>query len=258
MTIINKGDKMKKIFLITSLIITLFFASSSLNAQNFSYGIARTTNHERPNPGRYIENILEETNSIYIGKDTQDVYLTFDCGYENGYTAKILDVLKEKNIKACFFITGHYLTSATSLVKRMSDEGHIVGNHLYNHKNMAKSNNNQIKKEIESLEKKYEELIGTSMDKYIRPPEGNASKESIEYTNSLGYKTVFWSLAYIDWYKDKVNGMEYSYNNVISRIHNGAIILMHTVSPDNASALGSIIDKLIADGYNCCSIDTIV
>lgn len=248
---------MKKILFILSIVFIAFASANTISAKDFSYGIPRAKDNKRPSPGAYIEGVLSENNSFYIGKDDKSVYLTFDCGYENGYTEKILDVLKETDTPGCFFITGHYLTSATTLVKRMNDDGHIIGNHSYNHKNFAKISNSMIKEEIESLERKYEELVGTNMSHYFRPPEGCASDNSLKYINSIGYKTMFWSLAYVDWYKDKVNGKEYSYNNVMSRIHNGAIVLMHTVSPDNANALKDIIVDLKKDGYTFKTLDQI-
>ncbi len=246
---------MKKFMFILSIVFLAFISANTIFAKDFSYGIARARDNMRPNPGAYIEKVLKENNGVYIGEDEKVVYLTFDCGYENGHTAEILDALRDTNTLGCFFITGHYLTSATDLVKRMHDEGHIIGNHSYYHKNFAKIGNSMIKEEITSLEKKYEELIGAKMSSYVRPPEGNASESSLKYINEIGYKTVFWSLAYVDWHKDKVNGKDYSYNNVMSRMHNGAIILMHTVSPDNSSALKDIILDLKEQGYTFKTLD---
>lgn len=248
---------MKK-YLMIFIIIGILVLGGNVNAKEYGYGIPKSQNNERPYPGKELEDVITKNNGIYIGPDTKEIYLSFDCGYENGYTNMILDTLKETNTKAIFFITGHYLTSATDIVKRMINEGHIVGNHSYNHKNFAKISQNEIKEELERLEKKYKELTGKDLSKYVRPPEGVISDSSAQYISSLGYKNIFWSLAYVDWHKDKSYGKEYSINNVMSRIHNGAIILMHTVSKDNALGLKDIIEKCENKGYIFSSIAKVI
>lgn len=240
---------MKKIGVIFLTIILFICITPLIFASSFEYGIPKGKNHNRPNPGNMITNILEDTNSYYIGEDKKEIYLTFDCGYENGHTAKILDTLKVTNTKASFFITGHYLDSALDLVKRMNDEGHVVGNHTIHHYSFNKIDNNKIIEEVEGLEKKYKERIGSDMSKFVRPPKGHASRETLEMLDKMGYTNVFWSLAYVDWYKDRVKGKAYAYNNIVDKIHNGAIVLLHNVSKDNADALYDIINKLKSDGY---------
>lgn len=247
---------MKKVLFI---LLSLFFIFSASNAYayDFSYGIKKEENHERPYPGNKIAEAITNNGGYYIGPDNKNIYLTFDCGYENGYTIEILDILKETDTKALFFITGHYLESSLNLVKRMISDGHIVGNHTYTHLDFNKNSKEKVLSDIKRLETRYNELLGYKMSYYLRPPEGKASDTMLSFLNKEGYTSVFWSLAYVDWYKDKFNGNKYSYNNVINRIHNGAIILMHTVSKDNCSDLKDIIIELKKEGYIFETLDNI-
>lgn len=232
--------------IITFLIIFLVFISAK-SVDAYGFGLKKNTNHTQPDIGIY-KAIIEKNNGLYVGsKDSKDIYLTFDCGYENGYTKNILDVLKEKNVKATFFITGHYLKSATDLVKRMIDEGHVVANHSYHHKNITKITDEEIKKEIVDLEVEYKRLTGNEMTKFYRPPAGNFDDHSLSVVNKLGYKTMFWSVAYPDWLQS--NDVTRVVNEVTKNIHNGAIILLHAVSNANSEALRVIIDKLQNQGY---------
>ena len=216
------------------------------------YGVGKNKTGERPNVS--IKTI-EENNGYTIGSDDKRIYLTFDCGYENGYTLKILDVLKETDTKACFFITGHYLNSSYDIVKRMITDGHTIGNHTYSHKSFNVSSNEEILNDIKMLEDLYKEKTGLTMSKYIRPPKGEYTEKSQKLLADNGYSSIFWSLAYVDWYKDKYYGNHYSYNNVMKKIHNGAIILMHSVSKDNTLDLKDIIIDLKEKGYIFSSLD---
>ena len=237
---------MRKIILILLIFFTLFYV---FNCYAYSFGSGSSKNHNRPIIDSKQKKIIEENKGLYIGPDTNDIYLTFDCGYENGYTLNILDTLLKTNTKAIFFITEHYLTSSTDIVKRMVSDGHIIGNHTSSHKDFTKSNNEEILKDIKRLEKKFKDLIGTDMSNYVRPPRGEFSLDSQRLLASNGYVSVFWSLAYVDWDKNPYNGNKYSYNKVMDRIHNGAIILMHTVSKDNMVDLENIIIDLKKKGY---------
>lgn len=249
---------MKKISFLIVTLFCVFFLAGSANALVISYGIVKTTDHSRPSPGSQIAQTIEENGGVYIGNDEKIVYLTFDCGYENGYTGSILDTLKNNDVEAMFFITGHYLTSATDLVKRMAHEGHIVANHTYSHKNLSKISYQEMMEDINKLENKYESLIGEKLSHYIRPPEGVISDNAMAYLDSKGYKNIFWSLAYVDWHKDESKGKEYAYDQVMSRIHNGAIVLMHTVSKDNSLALNDIIVSLKEQGYQFGRISDLI
>lgn len=244
---------MKKIIFFMLINLFLIFRINS-NA----YGFGLSFNYgSRPSAGKYGK-IIEDNGGVFIGEDNNEVYLTYDCGYENGYTGQILDSLKETNTKAIFFITGHYLSSATDLVKRMVEEGHLIGNHTYSHKDFTKSSDDEIISDLKKLEEDFKEKIGTSMSKYVRPPRGDFDERSLKLLMNNGYKSVFWSLAYVDWNKDVYNGNNYSYNQVMKKIHNGAIILMHTVSKDNAEDMSKIINKLKNDGYIFKTIDNVI
>lgn len=237
--------KKYKIILVLFISFLLFLVCKGANA--YGFGVKKNTEHKQPDIGIY-KGILDSVGGIYVGdKDKKNIYLTFDCGYENGYTEKILDVLKEKNVNATFFLTGHYIDSAKDLVLRMKEEGHILANHSNLHKNITTLNRGQIEEEIKGLEIKYNNLTGSSLTKFFRPPAGNFDQKSLEVVKDLGYVPLFWSVAYKDW--DHKNGIDFAVQEVCKNIHNGAIILLHAVSSDNAQALSSIIDKLQDEGY---------
>ncbi len=237
--------KKYKIILVLFISFLLFVVSKGTSA--YGFGVKKNTEHKQPDIGIY-KGILDSVGGIYVGdKDKKNIYLTFDCGYENGYTEKILDVLEEKNVNATFFLTGHYIDSAKDLVLRMKEEGHILANHSNLHKNITTLNRGQIEEEIKGLEIKYNNLTGSNLTKFFRPPAGNFDQKSLEVVKDLGYVPLFWSVAYKDW--DHKNGIEFAVQEVCKNIHNGAIILLHAVSSDNAQALSSIIDKLQAEGY---------
>lgn len=237
------------------LAVFLFLGLIGFKSYAYGFGPGISKNHARPSLGSKEQKIIEENNGVYIGPDRKEVYLTFDCGYENGYTNQILDALKETDTKAIFFITGHYLNSAGDLVQRMMDEGHLIGNHTTSHRDFTQSTEAQILEDITSLEKKFTERFGKSMSKYVRPPRGEFSEQSQQLLAANGYRSVFWSLAYVDWYQNTYNGNRYSYHTVMKRIHNGAVILMHTVSKDNAVDLKDIIVDLKKEGYVFKSVD---
>ena len=238
---------MKKYKIIVVLFISFLLFVVSKGANAYGFGVKKNTEHKQPDIGIY-KGILDSVGGIYVGdKDKKNIYLTFDCGYENGYTEKILDVLEEKNVNATFFLTGHYIDSAKDLVLRMKEEGHILANHSNLHKNITTLNRGQIEEEIKGLEIKYNNLTGSNLTKFFRPPAGNFDQKSLEVVKDLGYVPLFWSVAYKDW--DHKNGIEFAVQEVCKNIHNGAIILLHAVSSDNAQALSSIIDKLQAEGY---------
>lgn len=225
-----------------------------LSNEKYGWGLVPKTDGTLPDvPNRWKE-LLQKYESYYHGNTAlTEVYLTFDEGYEGGYTSQILDILKENNIKAAFFITGYYLDKNEELVKRMLNEGHIVGNHSVNHPSMPTLSIEEMKREIEELSEKYENVTGRKM-KYFRPPMGEFSERSLALTQSLGYKTIFWSIALRDW-EPLPGGPEESYNTVINRLHNGAIILLHAVSKDNTIALPRIIATIKEKGYVFKSLD---
>lgn len=187
------------------------------------------------------------------GRDERVIYLTFDEGYENGYTSVILDTLKEKGVTAAFFVTGSYVKQNPELIQRMADEGHIVGNHTVNHPAMSSLDEEGIKKEILGLEEQLK-AFGIS-DRYVRPPEGAYSEHSLKVTQELGYKTVFWHFAYRDWVVDDQKGKDFAYEKIVGGAKPGGIMLLHAVSKDNAEALGDAIDTLRAQGWSFQSLE---
>lgn len=243
---------MKKIIGILSLLLILLIGIPTYAK---GYGVGKNKAGERPS--NINDPIITKNNGYCIGEDTNQIYLTFDCGYENGYTESILDTLKETDTKAIFFITGHYLKSSKHIVQRMIDEGHIVGNHTYSHKDFTASTAEEILQDLKKLEDAYYEEFQIELSKYVRPPRGEYNEMSQALLRDNGYTSVFWSLAYVDWNKDVYNGNHYSYNKVISRIHNGAIILMHTVGKDNMVDLKDIITTLKEQGYVFSTVDNL-
>lgn len=194
--------------------------------------------------------------AICLGKESEEkkLYLTFDCGYENGYTSKILDVLKEKNVTAAFFCTLPQMKENPELIARMINDGHIVGNHSVTHPDFSSLSETKIAQELKGFDDYIREKFGYSA-MYFRYPEGKYSEYAMNAVNSLGYKCVFWSLAYADWDVNNQKGAEYAYDTVMSRIHPGAVILLHSVSSDNANALSDIIDGARDKGYTFVSLE---
>ena len=230
-------------------------ATTSLSNEKIEWGIKRNDNHMQPDLGSRNKNIIDKYNGIAMGNSEKPyVYLTFDAGYEAGYTEKILEVLKANDVKATFFITGHYLNSQPDLVKKMIDEGHIVGNHTVNHKCMTDIDNETIKKEVMDLHTAMYEKFGYEM-KYIRPPKGEYSERTIAYINSLGYKTVMWSFAYDDWDENKQGREEYGKSKILDNTHNGEVMLLHSTSKDNSNILDYCIKEMKNAGYEFKSLD---
>ena len=229
----------------------------SLDNKRIGWGIKKVKNSEPEVPASQQE-LLEKYNAFYMDKSKQKkIYLTFDEGYENGYTAKILDTLKEKNVPAAFFITAPYAKEQGELIHRMIDEGHIVGNHTINHPNLPKlSDSDKISEELIGMNSLVMELYNYEM-KYMRPPEGEFSERVLSIANDLGFKTAFWSFAYKDWDTNTQKGKQYAFDEVSKYLHDGAVLLLHAVSKDNAEALGEIIDYARSSGYEFCSLDEI-
>lgn len=194
----------------------------------------------------------------YYAEDTDEkvLYLTFDCGYENGNTAPILDALKKHNAPATFFVVGTFISSEPDLIKRMHDEGHIVGNHTYHHPDMSQiSTAEAFEKELKDVEDLYTEITGEPMTKYYRPPQGKYSTENLKMAKELGYRTFFWSLAYVDWYQDNQPSKEEAFDKLLGRIHPGAIVLLHSTSSTNAQILDELLGKWEEMGYTFRALD---
>lgn len=229
--------------------------SQVLSNKKIGWGIKRNDNHEQPDLGKTNKEILEENNGIAMGNNNEkNIYLTFDEGYEAGYTPQILKTLKENDVKATFFITAHYLNTQPELVKQMIDEGHIVGNHTVNHKSMPSLTETQINSEVMDLHKSIYEKFQYEM-KYIRPPMGEYSEKTLNQTNSLGYKTVMWSFAYEDWNENKQPDEMQAKKKILDNVHNGEIMLLHGNSKTNTNILGDIIKEIKSMGYEFKSLD---
>ena len=211
----------------------------------------------QPPSGPVDNQTLWELNGAYLGDTTQPVlYLTFDSGYENGCTAKILDTLKKHNVPAAFFLVGHYMEKNADLVRRMVEEGHIVANHTMHHYDMRKlAEKEAFTKELTDLEDLFQSITGKELPKYYRPPQGLYSRENLEMAKELGYKSVFWSLAYVDWNNDSQPTKQQAFEKLIPRVHNGAVILLHSTSQTNAEILDELLTKWKQMGYRFESID---
>jgi len=233
------------------------FSDNGYSSKLLRWGIKRNPGNVPPNADPGAPELLKNYGGVYIGDTSNKViYLTFDEGYENGYTPKILDVLRENDVKAVFFITGPYLKQHQDLVRRMVEEGHSVGNHTIHHPSLPTISDAEIEEEVLGLDRAFYEKFGKHM-KYLRPPKGEYSERSLAITQKLGYCNLFWSFAYDDWYRDKVRGPEYTYNLVMRNLHNGAVLLLHAVSKDNADALDMIIKGAKEQGYTIGNIDDI-
>ena len=219
-----------------------------LSAENWGLGFG--TEGTQPS-GTASSDKLKEYNAYYVGDaGEKKIYLTFDCGYENGNTSQILDALKKHDAPATFFVVGHFLESAPEMVKRMVEEGHTVGNHTYHHYDMSKISDPAVfQKEMDDVRTLFQETTGTEMAMYYRPPQGKYSETNLQMAKDLGYSTFFWSLAYVDWYQDKQPTKDEAFGKLLKRIHPGAIVLLHSTSSTNAQILDELLTKWEEMGY---------
>ncbi|MGM9578933.1 MAG: polysaccharide deacetylase family protein [Evtepia sp.] len=200
---------------------------------------------------------LKRYDAAYIGNTGEKVlYLTFDAGYENGCTEKILDTLKKHQVSAAFFLVGNYIQQNADLVRRMVEEGHTVGNHTMHHYDMSKiSDKAAFAKELQDLEALFQQTTGQDLPKYYRPPQGIYSEENLKMAQELGYKTVFWSLAYVDWNNDAQPTPEQAFAKLLPRTHSGAVVLLHSTSKTNAEILDQLLTKWEEQGYRFGTLD---
>lgn len=230
----------------------------TVSNSKIGWGIKRNDNHEQPDLGTKNKELISKYNGIALGNSEKKyIYLTFDLGYEAGYTASILDSLKNEEVPATFFITAHYLNTASDLVERMINEGHIVGNHTVNHKSMPDLSDDEMKKEIMNLNQSVYEKFGYEM-KYLRPPKGEFSERSLKITDSLGFRTVMWSFAYVDWNEDSQPSNDEAMNKIISNLHNGEIMLLHATSKTNAEIMTQMVQEIKKQGYEIKSINEFI
>lgn len=256
---IAMGKRVISSLIVISFILTFFQYNETMHAESgYGWGFKKNSEHKIPDIGKY-KDILEEFGAYYADDSGEKVlYLTFDNGYEEGYTDEVLNVLQKQKVPATFFLTGHYVKSQPDLVKRMVDEGHIIGNHSYHHPDFTVVSKETMKEELEMLEQAVSEVSSQKEIKYLRPPKGLFSEKTLEWSNELGYMHIFWSLAFTDWNTSEQKGWEYAYENIMKQMHPGAIILLHTVSEDNAKALDKIITELKEQGYTFKSLDHLV
>lgn len=229
--------------------------TTSLSNKKIGWGIKRGDNQLQPDLGKQNKELINKYEGYCLGNaDKKYIYLTFDEGYEAGYTPKLLDTLKQNNVKAAFFLTAHYLNTSQDLVKRMIDEGHTIGNHTVKHKSMPDISNEEIKSEVMDLHTSIYQKFGYEM-KYIRPPKGEYSERTLDICNNLGYKTVMWSFAYKDWEENNQSGEENAKKMILNNLHNGEIMLLHGNSKDNCNVLDYIIKEAKNQGYEFKTLD---
>ena len=225
-------------------------------APNTNWGLSFQEDGKPPVANATYEDLKQYDAYYAENTDQKVIYLTFDAGFENGNTPAILDALKKHNVPATFFVVGNFLSDNPDLIKRMVEEGHIVGNHTYTHPDMSKiSTMESFSKEIQDVEKLYQEITGKEMIKFYRPPQGKYSEENLKMAKELGYKTFFWSLAYVDWYQDKQPTKEEAFDKLLGRIHPGAVVLLHNTSSTNGQILDELLTKWEEMGYTFKSLD---
>jgi peptidoglycan-N-acetylmuramic acid deacetylase len=248
----------KSIMLILVMLLVAPTFTAAESSVSYGWGFVKSKNGSIPEIGKY-QQLLDKYHSYYLD-DTGDktVYITFDNGYEQGYTDDILDVLKKHEVPAAFFITGHYVDSAPDLVKRMVEEGHIIGNHSYHHPDLTKVSKEKMQKELVMLETAVADLTEQDEMHYLRAPRGTFSARSLKWSEDMGYTNVFWSLAYTDWKTGEQKGWQHAYEQVMAQMHPGAVVLLHSVSEDNAVALEKLIVELKKQGYSFRTLDDLV
>ena len=263
---INKKLKRLLSITLTAIIVSSFFA---LNVGAYepalSWYCRRTKDHTQPKLPQEFEFITKH-GAFYADRSNQDpnakektVYLTFDAGYENGNVRKTLDVLKMNNTPAAFFILSNLVKSEPDLIKRMGEEGHLVCNHTSKHKDMSTLKSFQeFTQELTALEIIYKECTGRELAKYFRPPEGKFSESTLEFSDKMGYKTIFWSFAYADWDNQAQPDKSAAKRKILDNMHNGAVILLHPTSSTNAEILDDVIKELKSQGYRFGTLDELV
>ena len=250
-------------FIISLCIISLcsFSVFGASNGSGYSWYCVRNKEHLQPVADANMR-FIEDYGGFYVDKNHSDadkekvIYLTFDAGYENGNVEKILNVLKEKQVSAAFFVLQNIITKNQDLILRMIDEGHLVCNHTSKHLDVTGCKTvDELGEELRSLEETYKNATGMDMPKYFRPPEGRFSEQSMKFADELGYKTIFWSFAYADWDNSSQPSCEVAKEKILSNLHNGEIMLLHPTSATNAAILGDIIDEIRAQGYRFGTLD---
>ena len=233
--------------------------SSVIEPSTENWGLSFQDEGKAPSANASFDELAEY--DAFYAEDTDEkvLYLTFDCGYENRNTVPILDALKKHKAPAAFFVVGSFISSNPELIKRMYEDGHIVGNHTYHHPDMSTiSTKEAFEKELGDVEKLYQDITGEAMTRYYRPPQGKYSTENLKMAKDMGYHTFFWSLAYVDWYQDKQPSHEEAFDKLLGRIHPGAVVLLHSTSSTNGEILDELLGKWEEMGYTFRSLDDLV
>lgn len=240
---------MKKNFISVLISSAIALSLTSINAYSIGYGQGTAVDENNCPTGAVEFNSMYSDSGTYsLTGDNSRIIITFDQGYENGYTSKILDTLKEKHVSAIFFLTGDYAKKEKALVRRMIDEGHVIGNHGMTHAKLPDLSPDELKEEVMSLHQYVLDEYGYEMQ-YFRYPCGEYSESTIEQLRKLGYKTLFWSFAYVDWKTDSQPSPDTGFKKLTESAHGGEILLLHSVSSTNAQILGDVIDNLRAKGF---------
>lgn len=253
----------RRVFRVTPIAIlclALLLAISPAMAEGsgpFHFGFKRSVNGQLPSIDQEgFKELLKKHGAVFMGDPAKkELYLTFDNGYENGYTSRILDTLKAKKVPATFFVTGHYVKTQAELLKRMTAEGHIIGNHSWSHPDVSTISEEKLVEELNRVKTEVAKITGQQEMKYLRTPRGIFNERSLAVSKKLGYTNVFWSLAYMDWNVKAQRGAQHAYEKVTAQFHPGAVMLLHSVSRDNAEALERIIDEARRQGYEFKSLD---
>lgn len=251
------------LFIVTTIVLIVAFIyidslkkENTINVISLDWGLNFEKDGEVP-IGNASAEYLKQFGAYYVGETAEKkIYLTFDAGYENGYTSHILDVLFKNDVQATFFLVGTYLKENQQLVKRMIQEGHIIGNHTNDHLDLSKTNDEKVfNDELISFEEIYFDILGQKMKKLYRPPEGKFNETNLIFAQKIGYNTIFWSLAYEDWYNQKQPTKEAAFSTLLPRIHPGIILLLHSTSKTNSEILDELIIKIKDMGYSFESLN---
>lgn len=224
--------------------------TSVLSEAEGNWGLGFSKEGEKPTGNAAPEELAKYHAAFVDTTDEKVIYLTFDAGFENGNMPAILDALKKHKAKGTFFVVGNFLETSPELTKRMVEEGHTVGNHTYHHPDMSQiSDMEAFKKELEDVEKLFQQITGQEMTRFYRPPQGKYNVKNLEMASELGYKTFFWSLAYVDWLQDQQPTREQAFEKLLPRIHPGAVVLLHSTSETNGQILDELLTKWEEMGY---------
>ena len=266
---VQRGKKIREMDLLTGIVVLIacFFVGAALHChaqkkdletagqviypETENWGLGFGQEGEKPT-GNVSAEELKTYHAAYMDPtDEKVIYLTFDAGYENGNTPAILEALKKHNAKGTFFVVGNFLETSPELVKQMVVEGHTVGNHTWHHPEMSKiSDAASFEKELKDVETLYQKITGEELTRFYRPPQGKYNTQNLQMAGDLGYKTFFWSLAYVDWIQDQQPTKEAAFDKLLKRIHPGAVVLLHSTSSTNAQILDELLTKWEEMGYH--------